>query len=228
MELDVRERLPGPGQRDLAVGRAVGVVEGRPWACAAWRSARRSSMVSAFSSRRVRGDSSGFLNLSSGRRSCALGSWRFIWAGFSNDPWGSWWTICWVRATSARRSSRLPDTAPCRATLHQHIAQRGRLDRAGQHRELEPVGEQPAEQGVLGAAADHVHPAYVAARQRRSLPDRRGEPLGEAGHDAAHHRDPALRGRKVVLAAPRLDPRRLVARREEPWVLSAESTLGAA
>ena len=52
------------------------------------------------------------------------------------------------------------------ARLDEHVAERGRLDRAGQHRHAEGVRGQLAEQVVVGAAADDVHDLEVAAGQR--------------------------------------------------------------
>ena len=216
-ELDVRERLPGPGQRHLAVGGAVGVVE---------RGLRRTPLgdrAQVVDGQRLveppgLGRHLGLLELQQRSQVVRL---RHL-SLHRRAPVGSWRTGGWVRATSARRSSRLARHGAERAGLDEHVAEGGRLDGAGEHRQAEPVGEQPAEQGVLGAAADDVHAAYAAARQRRGLVDRVRERLGEAAHDAEDGGDPAVRGLDAVLAAPVRDPGGHVAGRQEPRVLHVE------
>ena len=140
-------------------------------------------------------------------------------------PGGSWTTIDWVRATSARRSSRLPESAPfaraCTSTLPSAVASTGPASTGSPSRSA----SRPAQEGVLGSAADDVHAAYVAAGQGGGSFDRGGEARREAGHDAAHQRHPAIRQSYVVLAAPVGDPGRHVARRDEPCVLHVEHHL---
>ena len=78
---------------------------------------------------------------------------------------GRYTRTSWVLRSSARSSARPPDEHPAGAGLHQRVAERRRLDRAGQHRQPARVGGELAEQGVPRAAADDVHDLDVAAGQ---------------------------------------------------------------
>ena len=164
MELDVAERLPRAGQRDLALGGAVGVVERRlgraslgdraqvldgvaPWPAAGGRVQTR------------------LLELQQRAQVAGLGQCRFDHGSVLGGA--RWAVIGWVRATSARRSSRLPGSGARRARLHQHVAQRRRLDRPGEHRQPEPVGDQPGTAARSATRRRRCARADVAARTAR-------------------------------------------------------------
>ena len=71
------------------------------------------------------------------------------------------------------------------AGLDQQVAQGGGLDRAGDDAATGGVGDELAEQGVLGAAADDVDDVDPAAGQPLRVLDPGGERDGEAVQDAA-------------------------------------------
>ena len=88
-----------------------------------------------------------------------------------------------------------PGQHPGGPRLHQHVAQRGTLDRPGDHRQAGRVRGELAQQLVAHSPADHVHDADVLVRERRRLPD--GPPVGERERveDAADRLGLRLRGR---------------------------------
>ena len=129
----------------------------------------------------------------------------------------------WVRATRSRRSARPPAIGTGGAALHQHVAERGGLDRAGDDGQPGAVGEGLAEQGVLAAAAHDVHlPDRPSGQRRRRSAARRRTPPRGSRRSSAPGSARVGGGGDVVLRAPGRDARRHVARRDEARVLDVE------
>ena len=102
------------------------------------------------------------------------------------------------------------------AGLHEHVAQRGRLHRAGQHRQPAGVGGELAQQAVARSPTDQVHHLDLAPGERGGPPDRAPVGQRQAVQDAAHRLRRALRRRLTGLPADLRDPaRQLVARIQE-------------
>ena len=72
------------------------------------------------------------------------------------------------------------------AGLDEDVAQRGRLDGAGDDLAARDVGGQPAQQLVARAAADHVDARDVAARDRLEPLEHEAVLAGERDEDAPH------------------------------------------
>ena len=87
----------------------------------------------------------------------------------------------------AQRLERSVRSEPAvRARLHEHVAERGRLDRAGEHRQPGAVGGALAEQRVQRAAADDVDRRRRRARRGgRRCARRSANACGEALDDAS-------------------------------------------
>ena len=121
----------------------------------------------------------------------------------------------WVARSRARSSASPPPSDPRGPGLHQHVAQRRRLDRAGQHRQPAGVGGELAEQRVARSAADDVHDLDVPAGQLGG--PAHGAPVGQrqAVEDAAHRLGLALRRRLPGPRAGLGDAGRHVAGRQE-------------
>ena len=138
----------------------------------------------------------------------------------SRSARGSKRRTSWVRRTSARIAARSGQVGPERAGLHQHVAQRGRLDRAGQHRQAAGVGGQLAQQRRCGRRRRPR--ARRRPRGRRARPAcAHVPPVGQrqAVEDAAHHLGPASR-------APARPCSRQPARRSAPACRPAAGTRG--
>ena len=98
VELDVLERLARARQRELALGRAVGVVERRLRRAPLGDRAQIVDASARSSSRRFVALSSGFLNCISGRSSRGFGNWRFtMWVTFLRGG-VRWDVVRWVSA----------------------------------------------------------------------------------------------------------------------------------
>jgi hypothetical protein len=109
------------------------------------------------------------------------------------------------------------------ASLDQQVADRGRLGRAGDHRQAARVGGQLAQQRISGAAADNVHPISVLARQPLCVSNRGPMPERQAVQDAAD--DPGAAGRDALAASAQgrkcVRPARQGLDRAEPTAASA-------
>ena len=127
-------------------------------------------------------------------------------------------------ATSARSASRSPVDGAGGAGLHQHVAQRGGLDRAGQHRQPAAVGDQPGRAGRSGRRRrrrGRRRPCARTGRRPRSsaVRERRGQAVDDAAHQRRRGRPAPRTSCSAHQAAIR---RRHVARRQEPRVLHVE------
>ena len=93
-----------------------------------------------------------------------------------------------------------------RARLDQHIADSGGFDGACDDRDPDPVGDELAQQPVLGAPADDVHRLRRGAREQRRSLDTVGEGGGEALDDGpAPFRPPCVGAVRPRVAIPRGD-----------------------
>ena len=90
-----------------------------------------------------------------------------------------------ARSSRAQRH-RSPVEHAVGAGLHQQVAQRGGLDRAGDDRQAGRVGDELAQQLVLRAAADDVDDVDPPPGQPWRVLDSGGERVGQAVQDAAH------------------------------------------
>ena len=92
-------------------------------------------MVSAAASRRCLGDSTGFLNFSRGAR-----SWRFGSCRFTVGLLGRWLVDDGFVGADDQGPQVLlaAGQGTERASLHEHVTQRRRLDPVGEHRQPEP------------------------------------------------------------------------------------------
>ncbi len=114
-------------------------------------------------------------------------------------------------------------TAPCARACDQHVTDRGRLDRAGDHRYPDPVGDQLAQQPVLRAAADEVDRLAREPRTARRPARRRGRTRRPGSRRS---RGPSRAG-SPERGSPRssyhcADPARHVAGGDEPRVVGVE------
>ena len=108
---------------------------------------------------------------------------------------------------------------PAGPGLDEDVAERRRLDRPGQHRDLARVGGELAEQRVSGAAADEVDDLDGPTRQPRRVTDGSGVGGGEAVEDAPDEPGARSGAGWSCCAAGRGDPGRHVARRQERRVV---------
>ena len=131
--------------------------------------------------------------------------------------------MSWVAADQRPQRLEVAGRAPRRAGLDEHVAERGRLDRTGEHRQPAGVGGQLAEQLVAGAAADEVDDVDVAAGQAGRVADGPGDRprrgcRGCSGPVAAR----VAGGAEPAAPAGVRDPGRHVARRQERRVVGVD------
>ena len=168
VELDVGERLPGPGDATARPRPSRRCSRTPPAGCGAWRSGAGPRSSAPCPACACVASSSGFLNCISGARSCRLGNRRFICRFIEILPAGA---RCGTKRCGGQRgrhgATQVVEIAAqqaVRAGLDEHVADRGRLDRARDHRPADPVGDQLAEQARSGR------------RRRRCAPSRPGRP----------------------------------------------------
>ena len=127
-------------------------------------------------------------------------------------------------ATRARSASRPPVTAPGCPRLDEHVAQGGRLDRAGDHRRARSGRRSPGRAGGSGRRRRRRGrvPIVAAGQRARRCPGAAANACGEALHDAAHEGAASTGARPRRARRTRRDPGRHVARRQEARVLHVE------
>ena len=109
------------------------------------------------------------------------------------------------------------------AALDQQVAERGRLDRAGEHRPAGRVGGQLAEQRVAGAAADEVHDLHRLTGELLGLGDRGGERDARGCRGCSGRRPRACPRSAGSAARAADDPRGHVAGRQERRVVRVDT-----
>ncbi len=109
-----------------------------------------------------------------------------------------------------------------RARLDQHIADSGGFDGACDHRHPDPIGDELAQQLVLGAPADDVHRLRRGAREQRRSLDTVGECGGEALDDCPGRFGHRRRSGQATRAVPRGDATRHVPGGQEGGVVGVE------
>ena len=124
-------------------------------------------------------------------------------------------------ATRHRRSSSFAVSKADSPGLDEDVADGSGFDRSGEHRSPGPVGDEPTEQGVLAAAADHVDDADRLPAESLGVVEGPGVGDGEALEDAPY-RLCIIRPVQPFRGEQCGDPWWHIARREEGGVVDVE------